>query len=182
MLCVAVSSLKPLKPHQLILPCLPLTPSITVPVHVTPAGTSCLSYHSTPLGPTVLIRPQHPCHRCAPSPAPLCQCPLPPTRSLAPTIEKHQPALTWPLLSEHPSACILAHCHLHTIQPPPLNNTTQQPPLHTHLGLCCVSCLSALLLAQLQAIVLLVPLLEGGGINLDDGVLHKGLGTHLAGR
>ena len=36
----------------------------------------------------------------------------------------------------------------------------------------------SLLLAKLKAVVLLVPLTEGSCINLDDAVLHQGVGTH----
>lgn len=49
----------------------------------------------------------------------------------------------------------------------------------TDLGCLCLCLLLSLLLAKLHTIVLLVPLLERSSIDLHNGVLHQGLGTHL---
>lgn len=48
-----------------------------------------------------------------------------------------------------------------------------------HLLLVDLGGLLLALLAQLKAVVGGVPLLERGGIDLDDGALHEGLGAHL---
>lgn len=49
----------------------------------------------------------------------------------------------------------------------------------THLQILNLGVLDSALAAQLNAIVGLVPLLEGSGINLDNGVPHQGLGADL---
>lgn len=99
-----------------------------------------------------------------------------------------------PTPTQHPAVVLLTItpcprlAHRANIPLIPLSNHTHTTPApaykrskYTHLGLsvCLVVACCCLLLAQLNAIVLLVPLLEGSGINLDDGVLHQGLRAHL---